>query len=242
MGHSARILAYVTAALCAGGGGCASNPQRIRTALSQSAPAQAAQTLHAYTLACPDQLAVQVSGRPDLSRAYAVEPDGCICLANMPRLRVEGATADQVEHGVGTMLHMPASAIRVQVTAFASRKVLLLGPTRGAQRVVPYQGPETVVDLLRRTGGFDSGAAFDSVHVVRPLVAEGRRPQVFPVDLHAIVVGNDSRSNVVLEPNDEVFLVETQRATVARALPPWFRAIWPGPNCVDPALKLGDNY
>jgi protein involved in polysaccharide export with SLBB domain len=86
---------------------------------------------------------------------------------------------------------------------------------------VADQGPETVVELLRRTGGLTPQAEPAQVHVVRPNVAVGRRPEVFPVDLEAILMHGDDRSNVVVQPYDHIYVGETRRSVLAKYLPPW---------------------
>jgi len=74
----------------------------------------------------------------------------------------------------------------VRVATYKSEQIFLIGQVAGSQSVVPYQGPETVVDLLRRVGGLTPGAAPDDVYVVRSRMVEGRRPEVFRVQLRAL--------------------------------------------------------
>src|SRR5205807_3090983 len=104
--------------------------------------------------------------------------------------------------------------VQVRVAEHNSRQVFLFGPVAGHERAVPYQGPETVTALLRRTGGLTPRAELTEVHVVRPNVAVGRRPEVFPVDLEAILMRGDDRSNVVVQSYDHVYVGETRRAAL----------------------------
>jgi hypothetical protein len=46
---------------------------------------------------------------------------------------------------------------------------------------------------------------------------------VFPVDLEAILLRGDRRTDVVVRPNDRVYVGESRRARLAKALPPWAR-------------------
>jgi protein involved in polysaccharide export with SLBB domain len=138
----------------------------------------------------------------------------------MGRLRVEGLTIGEVEDRIARVLGISRSIVHVRVTEFASRQVFLCGPEAGLERATPYQGPEPVVDLLRRTGGLSRDAEPRDVHVVRANVAAGRRPEVFDVDLRAIMTG-DTSTNVIVEPYDQVYVGETARACWARRLPPW---------------------
>ena len=241
MGHSARIFWNFTAALCVAAAGCATCPEDIRSALRQPAKAQDTHSSRGYAVACPDRFQIEVDGRPDLNGEYAVDADGCTGFGRFGRLRVDGQSASDIEETVARTLRTSPSAVHVRVTAFISRTLLIFGPTRGTQRVVAYHGPETVVDLIRRTGGIAPTTQFDGVHVVRPHVADGRRPEVFPVDLRAIAIDNDPRTNVPLQPNDQVYLGETRGGSVVRSLPPWLRSFWLTENKVDPAPPTGEN-
>lgn len=241
MGNSARILWSIAAALCVGVAGCATCPEEIRTALLRPSQPPENQPNRGYGVSCPDRFQIAVDGRPDLGGEFEVDSDGCVGYGRFGRLRVDGQSASDIEETVARTLRTSPSAVHVRVTAFVSRSLLIFGPTRGTQRVVAYQGPETVVDFLRRTGGIAPTTQFDAVHVVRPHVADGRRPEVFPVDLRAVVIGNDTRTNVQLQPNDQVYLGETRGASVVRSLPPWLRSFWLTENKVDPPRPTGEN-
>jgi protein involved in polysaccharide export with SLBB domain len=93
----------------------------------------------------------------------------------------------------------------------------------GHERAVPYQGPETVIEFLRRVGGMTRDAEPREVHVVRANVAAGRRPEVFDVDLRAILTRGDERTDVPLQPYDQVYVGETARSNWAKYLPPWMQ-------------------
>ncbi|MFL5329138.1 MAG: polysaccharide biosynthesis/export family protein [Gemmataceae bacterium] len=197
--------------------------------------------MRTYALACPDRIRVQCDARPRLNGEYGIEADGCAALGELGRVRVDGTTVADVEQTLLRMTRLPPGQVQVSVTSFASRHLLMFGPAAGSQRVIPYQGGETVVELLQRTGGLAPGAAYNSMHVVRPHVADGRRPEVFPVDLQAIIERGNQQTNITLEPNDQIYLGETRGAIMARTLPPWVRAIWPGENCVDARGRPAEN-
>jgi protein involved in polysaccharide export with SLBB domain len=203
-------------------GGCISARPRVQAALGGAPPqsSSAGTAVAAYTVSCPDVLELTVPGRPDWTGTVAVDADGSVGLPEFGRLRVEGRTAAEVAVQVAAA-EGPAGQARVRVVEFNSRQVFLFGPVTGHERAVPYQGPETVVDLLRRTGGLTQQAELTEVHVVRPNVAVGRRPEVFPVDLEAILLRGDDRSDVVVQPYDQVYVGETRRSALAKYLPPW---------------------
>jgi len=231
MRYSARILAF--GLLAASSSGCATCPSKITAALNRSAPTSTQSTTQAYTLACPDRILIWLQDRPDLSRELVIEPDGCIPLGQLGRVRVDGAAPADVAQLIAKSLNIPADHVKVTVVEHASKQLVIFGPGDGVQRVVAYIGPEKVTDLLRRTGGLSPGAAYNSVQVIRPHVATGRRPEVFPVDLGQIVMANDSSSDIVIQPNDQIYLGETSGSSIAKCLPPWVRGLVPGMKEMD---------
>jgi polysaccharide export outer membrane protein len=213
------LLALVVGCACPG------RPQIEDGLRPQTAPGAATRQ---YTLACPDVVQVQIHGGPALAAAV-VEPDGCIALGAFGRVRIEGLPTTEAAERIATQADCCVNRVQVQVVAYRSRLVFLHGGT-DAPRPIDYRGPETVVELLRRAGGLDPGAAVDEVHVVRPHVAEGLTPEVFAIQLRAILDRHDSRTNIVLQPFDEIYVGELARARVARVVAPWlqpaFRAAW----------------
>ncbi len=129
-----------------------------------------------YLVACPDVLDVTVPGRPDLSGRRTVQADGRIAFGSPGRVRVEGLTVPEVAARLEEEAEAPPGSVRVRVLEYNSQQVYLVGEVTGLQRAVPYQGPETVLDLLQRTGGIRPGAAPGEVHVIRCGVPEGRAP------------------------------------------------------------------
>ena len=72
-------------------------------------------------------------------------------------------------------------------------------------------------------GGVTPGAAEGDIHVIRSHVADGHDPQVFHIDLRAITDQKDARSNVRLQPFDQVYVGQARRAVLDRCMPPWLR-------------------
>jgi protein involved in polysaccharide export with SLBB domain len=183
-----------------------------------------------YQVGCPDVLAIVVAGRPVWGTRQTVGVDGRIDLGEHGRVRVEGRSLAEIAGQLAEVLGTSPAAVQVGVVEYRSRQLFLFGQVVGWQRSVPYQGQETVLDLLQRVGGITPGAEPRDVYVVRAHIAEGGRPEVYHVDLQAIVVGHDDKTNLRLLPNDQVYVGETRQARIERAIPPWFRplyqAIW----------------
>lgn len=180
----------------------------------------------AYAVACPDLLELAIAGRPELDGRREVGTDGRINLGMLGRLRVEGRGLEEIADDVAEVAGVPVAAVHVRVAEYRSRQIYLFGQAFGQQRAVAYRGPETVTDLLQRVGGVAPGAAAEDVSVVRTRVTQGRAPEVFRVDLPAILSGKDARTNLRLEPFDEIYVGETKQSAVSRCVPPCFKPIY----------------
>jgi polysaccharide biosynthesis/export protein len=203
--------------------GCLSARPRIEAALQQ--PPDTRSCAQEYRLACPDLLRVEVRDRPDWSGEFPVGADGRVDLGPLGRHRVEGLTAAEAARQVADRAGLGPDRVSLEVLQHRSRRLFLVHGDR--QRAVDYRGPETVVDLLRRAGGLDPGAsALHEVHVVRPHVARDQPPEVFTVDLAAVLLDGDPRSNVRLEPGDQVYVGASRRACFHGLLPHWLRPTW----------------
>jgi polysaccharide biosynthesis/export protein len=211
----ASRAAALALALCAG---CIGAEPRIRSALKSPQAAPPPAVTPAYTVSCPDVLEIVVANRPKLSGRYAIDPDGTVAL-EVGRVSVEGETAESAAAKIAAAISQPASRVHVAVAEYKSRVVFLFGAGAGAERAVPFQGSESVVTFLRRTGGLTAQGNSDEVHVVRPQVAVGRRPEVFNVDLAAIVIKGDTSSDIALQAYDQVYVGATRRSVYAHYLP-----------------------
>ncbi len=179
-----------------------------------------------YQVHFPDELLVQVAGPHPWKGQCPVGPDGRIVLAQAGTPRVDGLTPPEVVGRVAEAFGVPAEQVQVQMAGYHSQQIYLFGEVVGRQRAVPYQGPETVVELLRRAGGVTSGAAPGDVQVIRSHVADGRPPEVFHVDLEAIVLKNHPEGNIRVQPFDQVYIAQSKHCCLARSLPTWLRPIF----------------
>jgi polysaccharide biosynthesis/export protein len=206
--------------------GCATTGPRLANALmaDRDPAAHGADAEARYIVHCPDLLEVEAPGRLD-DAARSVGADGCIALADGGRFHVEGMTASEIAQAAATWLGLPAEQVRAGVMEYNSQELYLFGEVAGGERLIPYQGPETILDLLQRVGGVTPAAALGNVQVVRSHVADGTSPELFQVDLEAILLRGDQKTNVRLEPFDQIYVGQTKRSCLKTLLPPWVQAL-----------------
>jgi protein involved in polysaccharide export with SLBB domain len=179
-----------------------------------------------YRVGYPDVLGLSIKGRAELDGLYPIDLTGRIDLGAYGRPRVQGHTPAEIAELVAFHASGEPEEIRVTVAEYKSRRLYLFGQVRGWQRSVPYQGQETVLDVLQRVGGITPGAEPDDVHVVRPHLADGQRPEIFHVHLADIVVKHDYKTNVRVQPDDQIFVGETRQSRLERCVPPWLRPLY----------------
>jgi polysaccharide biosynthesis/export protein len=220
--HGMLALALGLTAGCA-----ASGPHLAKALMADRDPAaHGADVGERYIVHCPDLLEVEAPGQLDDGVARPVGADGCIPLADGGRFHVEGMTPPEIARAAANWLGLPTEQVSVGVVEYNSQELYLFGEVAGEERAVPYQGPETVLDLLQRVGGVAPGAALGNVQVVRSHVADGTSPELFQVDLAAILLHSDQKTNVRLEPFDQVYIGQTKRSCLKPLLPPWLQPLY----------------
>lgn len=208
--------------------GCAADRSQIDRALMRDTGAKTArkEVLRHYVVRCPDVLSITVLGKPELDGLKPVGADGRIELANLGRLRVEGKTFTDIQQVIGEVAFVSPRHVGVKVADFKSQQIYVFGQVIGLQRAVPYQGPEKVTEVLQRAGGITAGASSNDVYVVRPHLIEGKQPEVFHVDLKAILTSDADETNVTVEPFDEIYVGETRHSCLEKCIPKWMRPLY----------------
>ncbi|MCG8583891.1 MAG: hypothetical protein MI757_04175, partial [Pirellulales bacterium] len=72
-------------------------------------------------------------------------------------------------------------------------------------QALPLDGSETVLDAIRRLGGLSAESETEGVYIARPR-GDGGCPLIIPVDLKAIALRGDTRTNYQLLPGDRVVI------------------------------------
>jgi protein involved in polysaccharide export with SLBB domain len=179
-----------------------------------------------YCVHCPDVVELTVDGHPELSGKRTIGPDGRIDLSSKDRLRIEGCTLPDSVQLVAHEVSLESKQVKVQVAEFNSQQIYVFGPGAGVQRAVPYEGSETVLELLENAGVVKSSPAPDDIYVVRPHISDGGQPQVFRIHLRDISVKQDQETNLRLQPFDQVYIGETRSSSLSRFVAPCLRPIY----------------
>jgi protein involved in polysaccharide export with SLBB domain len=178
-----------------------------------------------YRPRCPDILQVTIAGQPECSGQRAIGVDGRINLGNGEQPRVENLSLPMISRKVAESAGVDCAQVQIELTEYRSQQIYLLGPAAGSERAVPYRGRETVLDLLQRTGAITPGSAPNEIYVIRSHVTEGRPPELFTVDLRAIL-RHDEQTNLPLLAFDQVYIGENQSSRLEHCIPPCLRPLY----------------
>jgi polysaccharide export outer membrane protein len=209
--------------------GCGDCKFLAQTCPSPPDPQSAAETPvpnAAYRIGCPDVLELSFLDHPQWDVLVSVGLDGRLPLEYPGSPQVEGRTLDDVRFELARMADVAPERISVSLAAARSSHIYIHGPIRGRMRIVPYQGPERVIDMLKRVGGLPPGSKMNQVYVVRPNVAVGLRPEVFRVKVVRVLLGGDQTTNVILKPSDQVYIGESMESELSRLLPDWLAPMY----------------
>jgi protein involved in polysaccharide export with SLBB domain len=190
-------------------------PPDLKAAAESPAPSTA------YQVGCPDVLLVNFADNPEWDALAVVDVDGRLPLEQPGKPQADGRTLEDIRRDLAALAGCSPDRVSVSLAAARSGRTVVYGPVRGRARVVPYQGPEPVIDFLKRIGGLPPGSKLNQVYVIRPNVAASSRPQVYRVNVAAVLVDGDSRTNVPVQPDDQVYIGETKQSSLSRLMPDW---------------------
>lgn len=166
-----------------------------------------------YHIQIGDQLDIKFFYHPELNEQVTVRPDGRISLQLVQELKVVGMTPFQLTEKLikAYSAELDRPSITVLVKAFNAHRVFVDGEVNKAG-LVPMIGPMTVLQSISQGGGLKDTARTDEVIVIRR-VAENKVASMV-VNLKQVLDGSDVRQDILLQPNDIVYVPKSSIADV----------------------------
>lgn len=165
-----------------------------------------------YRIDIPDTIAISAPRVPEIHESiHTIQPDGKITLDLLREVYVAGMTAKEV----AAKLEIIASRyytdpqVRVKVADYASKIYYVVGYA-GQVGPRPYTGRDTLLDAVAKAGT-DFRSWTTRVKVVRP-TRDGERPKTVTVNVDRMIRTGDWSKNILLEPDDIVFVPPTPLA------------------------------
>jgi len=174
--------------------------------LASTAPFFAEEKL-SYTIGPTDVLAISVWQHPELDRTVTVRPDGKISFSLIGDVDTNGLTPAELDRVITGRLseYVQNPEVTVMVTDIRNGQIIVLGQV-ARPGAYPMGESTTVLEAIAEAGGYTERAALRSVTISRK--SKAKTPNVIKADLKKVMVEGDKRKDVILEPDDVVYVPE----------------------------------
>jgi polysaccharide export outer membrane protein len=186
--------------------GCSTSGSRrgtLEDAMSPSSASSAA--VREYRIQPGDQLDIKLFYNPELNEQLTVRSDGRITLQLVNDVVAAGLTPSELtavlNKAYSSELENPKVAVIVRTSV--SDKVYVDGEVNRAG-LVTLTGPTTVLQSISQAGGIRETAKTKQVLVLRK--ADDGKVAAIQVDLESALKGGDRSQDILLRPNDIVFV------------------------------------
>jgi polysaccharide export outer membrane protein len=203
MARKSRMLAVM--ALGALLAACSASIPSVSTlAKEQQSTQPAVSSEDSYVLGPGDLLAVDVWKEPELSKQTSVRLDGKISLPLVNEVDAGGLTCSQLRTQLTEKYQsfVTAAVVSVTVVEARSKKIYVSGKVAKPNEY-PLQKNMTVAQAISLAGGLTEWADSSDLKLIRKIKGVQK---TFRVDFAAIVSGKDLSQNVLLEPDDTIFV------------------------------------
>ncbi len=189
-----------------------------------------------YKLSPPDSLFIAVSDNPDLTTSVTIRPDGNIFFPLLGDVYIEGLTPLEIREKIHKLLgrylkDLPEEAVTVTVSGFNSKKVYVYS-FAGGIRPIPFTGELTVLAAITQSGLLTRRDKKGAIRVIRGESDTVEKPQTLVINLNDITNKGKTEKNIVLRPNDIVYIPPTFLGRVSFLIRDML-------NPIQPATQLG---
>jgi polysaccharide export outer membrane protein len=189
-----------------------------------------------YKLSPPDSLFIAVSDNEDLTTSVIIRPDGNIFFPLLGDVYIEGLTPLEIREKIHKLLgrylrDLPEEAVTVTVSGFNSKVVYVYSYGAGI-RQIPFTGDLTVLSAITKSGLLIRTDKKGAIKVIRGESDTVEKPQTLVVNLNDITNKGKTEKNIVLRPNDIVYIPPTFLARLGFLVRDML-------NPIQPAAQLG---
>ncbi len=166
-----------------------------------------------YLIGKQDLLEIRVFGLEELNQTVRVADDGSISLPLLGRLLVAGLTKTDLERMLARLLeesYVREPQVTVFVKEYESKKVAVTGAVRKPGRY-EMLGEKTLLEMISLAGGLDQDVGREIILFRRN---GGETTQRIQVDLERLVYDADPQLNLVILPEDIVYVPTIERVRI----------------------------
>ena len=162
-----------------------------------------------YKVGAYDLLDISVYQEPDLGKVVRVSQDGFISFPLVGKVNVSGLDIIAAEEKIAALLerdYLINPSVKILVKEYSSKKVFVLGEVKNPGSLsIPQDKKLTVIEAIAMAGGFSTTAAIDGTRIIR---VENGVKKYLPVKVSDITKRGDKAKDIILEPNDILFIPE----------------------------------
>ena len=175
-----------------------------------------------YRIGARDVLRVDVRKDPALGGEYTVTEEGNILLPNIDSVHVAGLAAEEVQAELDKMLekYIREPDVKVGVKEYNSKVIYVVGQVNQPGPQVMRADMLTLQEAIFGAGLPTPQAAMQRTQISRPGL--NRPDLVYEVDLTDIIYKGKMRENILLQPNDIVYVPSRYSTNLRSAIQEFF--------------------
>jgi polysaccharide export outer membrane protein len=174
-----------------------------------------------YTLGPADVIEVRVWGYEDLKQLITIPPNGVPTVYPIGKLKASGLTPTEYQDAISEKLQKfvkEIPSVTVTVLEYNYYRVYVLGAVN-KPGLYPFTGHMTALEAITAAGNYnDQIAAMKRVQVVRVDKDDPTTAQVITIDVNSIIHQGDVSQDIMLYPNDIVFVPSSFMANVNKII------------------------
>ena len=166
-----------------------------------------------YRIGRQDLLEIKVFDVDELNQTVRVSDDGSISMPLLGRLVVAGLTKTELEQLIARLLgerYVRDPQVTVFVREYESKKIAVTGAVK-RPGTFEMLGRKTLLEMISMAGGLDADLGKEII-VFRQ--SEDRPTERIALDLEQLVYRADPALNLVLEPNDIVYVPAVEKVRI----------------------------
>lgn len=162
-----------------------------------------------YNISPGDKLEITVYREQDMDRQVRVTPGGTITFPLIGQIKVGGLQVAEAEQALIEKLKkfLVSPQVSIFIEEYAHKLVYVLGEVKNpGSYPLPPESSLSVLEVLTLAGGFTPYAAVDRTRVIRK---KDGKSETFQIEITAITKGGDKSKDIILRPNDVIYVPES---------------------------------
>jgi polysaccharide export outer membrane protein len=181
-----------------------------------------------YILGPADVIEIRVWGYEDLKQVVNIPPNGVPTIYPIGKLKASGLTPTEYQDAVAEKLQKfvkEVPSVTVTVMEYNYYRVYVLGAVENPG-LYPFKGHMTALEAITMAGTYKQDtAALRRVQVVRVDKEDPTVAQVITIDIAKVIHEGDVSQDVLLYPNDIVFVPSSFMANVNKIINEFMPAV-----------------